>query len=136
MAEEHSPEGSTLSIGQVSERTGLPPSTIRFYEKEFSGYLRPLKTAGGHRRYRPEDVERLQRIHHLAHERGRPLREVRETLVSELDPVLLRRDVDLLLEVFEKLVEENTRLHRAVEDLSSRLAALEEERRKRRFKLF
>jgi DNA-binding transcriptional MerR regulator len=136
MAEENSPEEAILSIGQVSERTGLPPSTIRFYEKEFSGYLRPLKTAGGHRRYRPEDVERLKRIQLLAHERGRPLREVRETLVSELDPVLLRRDVDLLLEVFEKLVEENTLLHRAVEDLSSRLAALEEERRKRRFKLF
>lgn len=136
MAEESRLEEATLTIGQVSERTGLPVSTIRFYEKEFSGYLRPLKTSGGHRRYRAEDVERLKRIHHLTHERGRPLREVRETLVSELDPVLLRRDVDLLLEVFEKLVQENTLLHRAVEDLSSRLASLEEERRKRRFKLF
>ena len=81
-------------------------------------------------------MERLRRIHHLTHELGRPLKEVRETLISELDPVCLRRDLDLLLEVFESLVQENVRLHQAIQELTERVVALEEERRKRRFKLF
>ncbi|MEW6757273.1 MAG: MerR family transcriptional regulator [Acidobacteriota bacterium] len=136
MAQEPGEDQATLTIGQVARATGLTVSTVRFYEKEFAGYLRPRKTTGGHRRYRPDDVERLRRIHHLTHELGRPLKEVRETLISELDPVCLRRDLDLLLEVFESLVQENVRLHQAIQELTERVVALEEERRKRRFKLF
>jgi DNA-binding transcriptional MerR regulator len=126
----------TYSIGYVAETTGLPVSTIRFYEREFKHYLEIPKTPGGHRRFRQEDIEKLKHIHALVHEQGRPLKEVREVLVSTSDPVLLRRDVDLLLEVFENLVQENFKLKQAVAALSSRVLALEEERKRKRFKLF
>lgn len=128
----------TMTIGQVSTETGLSISTIRFYEREFGGYLRVHKTPGGHRRYRTEDLEKLRRIHRLAHEQGKPLKEVRETLVSELDPLLLRKDVDLLLDVFESLVQENVKLEAALKKMAERVTALEEEGRKtkKRFKLF
>lgn len=127
---------TTLSIGDVSSRVGIPVSTIRFYEREFGSYLQVLKTAGGHRRFREEDVEKLKYIHSLVHVQGRPLREVKAALVSDKDPVLLRKDLDLLLEVFENLVRENQRLHRAVQGLTDRLVALEETQGKKRFKLF
>ncbi len=126
----------TLTIGQVSRDIGLPVSTIRFYAKEFDSYLRVVKTGGGHRRVYPADVEKLKRIHHLVHGEGKSLKDVKSKLVSDRDPVLLRRDIDLLLEVFESLVQENLKLTRAVQDLGGRLAAVEEKIKKKRFSLF
>lgn len=129
-------EAPTLSIGQVSKETGLPVSTVRFYAKEFDSYLKVLKTGGGHRRFHPEDVEKLKRIHGLVHGDGKSLKEVRARLVSDRDPVLMRRDLDLLLEVFEALVQENLKLGRALQDVTGRLVILEERLKKKRFSLF
>lgn len=136
MAEDAKSREESASIGDVSKQLGIPVSTIRFYEKEFGNYLQVLKTAGGHRRFREEDVEKLKYIHSLVHVQGRPLREVKAAFVSDKDPVLLRKDVDLLLEVFERLVKENQRLHRALQGVSDRVVALEEAQGKKRFKIF
>ena len=125
-----------LSIGEVSKRNELPVSTIRFYEREFDTYLQVQKTRGGHRRFREEDVEKLKYINDLIHVQGRSMKDVKATLVSDKDPILLRRDLDLLLEVFETLVQENLSLKNAVESLNERLLTLEEKGKKRRFKIF
>jgi DNA-binding transcriptional MerR regulator len=129
-------EDPTMAIGAVSEETGLPVSTIRFYEKEFGSYLQLVKTPGGHRRFRREDVEKLKRIHGLVHGQGLSLKDAKTKLVSDRDPVLMRRDLDLLLEVFETLVSENAKMRRALQDLASRLVALEDQGKKKKFKLF
>ncbi len=127
----------TLSIGEVSKQLGIPSSTIRFYEKEFGSYLQVLKTAGGHRRFRSKDAEKLKYIHTLVHGQGRSLRDVKAALVSDKDPVLLRKDIDLLLEVFETLVQENQKLLNAIQGLNERIVVLEDgSKTKKRFKLF
>jgi MerR family redox-sensitive transcriptional activator SoxR len=46
-----------LTIGDLSERTGLAVSAIRFYETH--GIVAPLRNAGGHRRYARADIRRL-----------------------------------------------------------------------------
>lgn len=47
-----------LRIGQVAERLGLNPKTIRYYEE--IGLLPPAeRSASGYRRYGAQDVERL-----------------------------------------------------------------------------
>jgi len=126
----------SYSIGQVSEMLALPVSTIRFYENEFASYLNITKTQGGHRRFRPEDIEKLKYIHDLVHDQKKSLKEVKATLISDKDPMLLRKDIDLLLEVFEKLVEDNTRIKKSLEELYKRVVSLEEEKGKKKFKLF
>lgn len=136
MADREENSEQTWSIGRVSKEIGLPVSTIRFYAKEFDSYLRVVKTGGGHRRFYSADVEKLKRIHALVHGEGRSLKDVKSKLVSDRDPALLRRDIDLLLEVFETLVQENVKLTRAIQDLGGRLEALEEKVRKKRFSLF
>lgn len=135
MAEENE---LTYSIGQVSQMLSLPVSTIRFYENEFMAYLNIPKTQGGHRRFRPEDLEKLKYIHSLIHEQKKSLKEVKATLISDKDPVLLRRDIDLLLEVFEKLTSENMKIRKSLEELNKRVLQLEEEREKnkKKFKFF
>ena len=53
---------SQMSIQQVSDRLGLPKSTLRFWEKEFHKYIQPTRTAGGQRRYSEHDLEVIASI--------------------------------------------------------------------------
>ena len=46
-----------LTIGDLSDRTGLAVSAIRFYETH--GIVEPVRNAGGHRRYGRHDLRRL-----------------------------------------------------------------------------
>lgn len=48
----------TYAIGEISERTGLPVDTLRYYER--IGLLRPVRRdSGGRRCYQSADIERL-----------------------------------------------------------------------------
>jgi DNA-binding transcriptional MerR regulator len=48
----------TMSIGEVARRTGVTVPTLRAWERRY-GLLVPVRTVGGHRRYREEDVQRV-----------------------------------------------------------------------------
>jgi DNA-binding transcriptional MerR regulator len=52
----------TYSIGDVAELLDVQPYTIRYWEKEFSAFLKPARCKGGHRRYGSYDVDVLKRI--------------------------------------------------------------------------
>lgn len=54
-----------FSIHEVSQLTGVPAHTIRFWEKDFNAYLRPAKTPGGQRRYCMRDIEVIRKIKQL-----------------------------------------------------------------------
>ena len=49
-----------LSISKVAERTGFPPTTLRFYEQ--AGLVRPQRTETGYRCYGERDIEVLSFI--------------------------------------------------------------------------
>ncbi len=67
-----------LSSGDLARATGNTVRTIRFYEEE--GLLRPaVVSEGGHRRYTPDDLERLRLITDLR-ELGLSLCEIRSVL--------------------------------------------------------
>ena len=46
-----------VSISVASQITGVEVHTLRYWEREFAGYLRPGRTDGGQRRYRPQDIQ-------------------------------------------------------------------------------
>ena len=53
-----------MRIGELSERTDIPPETIRYYEK--FGLIEPTQREGkGYRRYNDEAVVRLNKINFL-----------------------------------------------------------------------
>lgn len=54
-----------FSIREASEITAVPTHTIRFWEKDFSTYLKPSRTDGGQRRYSLEDIEIIKKIKHF-----------------------------------------------------------------------
>lgn len=46
-----------MNIGDVASRTGLPAKTIRYYED--IGLIKPLRDDNGYRRFREQDVHKL-----------------------------------------------------------------------------
>ena len=51
---------STLTVGEVAKLTGVPASTLRFYERR--GLIPAPPRSGGRRRYNPSILERIKLI--------------------------------------------------------------------------
>ena len=46
-----------MNIGEVADRSGLPPKTIRYYED--IGLIRPVRSENGYRAFRETDLHKL-----------------------------------------------------------------------------
>lgn len=57
------------TIGEVAAELALPPHVLRFWESKFP-QIKPHKRRGGHRYYRPADIDTLRTIKTLLYERG------------------------------------------------------------------
>jgi MerR family transcriptional regulator, redox-sensitive transcriptional activator SoxR len=68
-----------LTIGELSDRSGVAPSALRFYETE--GLLHSERSSGGQRRYHRDALRRVSFIR-VAQEVGLSLAEVKEALSS------------------------------------------------------
>ena len=97
-------ETAPLRIGEVAERLGTTPRTLRFYEEQ--GLVRPRRTAGGARRYGETDVARFRLILRLA-DVGLSLQAIRE--IARARPESRTGD------------EASHRVYAAMEDLEDRV---------------
>lgn len=52
-------EGPLVRIGELARRAGLPPATLRAWERRY-GIVEPVRTEGGYRLYSSEDERRLK----------------------------------------------------------------------------
>ncbi len=66
-----------ISIGEVSERSGLAASAVRFYERQ--GLIHAVRTSGGQRRFRRDVLRRIAFIR-IAQRVGLTLDEIRAAL--------------------------------------------------------
>lgn len=57
-----------LGIDQVSQLTGVKKNTIRYWEKEFSEYLSPVRTESNRRQYSLDDLSKVEQLKHLIEE--------------------------------------------------------------------
>lgn len=83
-------------IGEVADILGIPASTLRFWEKEFT-ILRPRRNAKNIRVYTPQDVETIRKLYYLVKEKGLKLDAAQEYLNKN------RQVVDKTFEVVENL---------------------------------
>ena len=94
------------SIRETEKTTGVPASTLRYWEKQFE-QLRPRKDGHGNRYYTREDQEIIKRIKYIRDE----LKITRiEAIRKELSSNAKRSDerqaaLDILLRVKEELCE-------------------------------
>ncbi len=72
----------TLRIGEIAERSGVTPRTIRYYE-ELGLLPRSEREHGKHRVYTEADVERLNELKRLRDLLGLSLDELRSMLTAE-----------------------------------------------------
>ena len=72
-------EHHELTIGELSERTGVAPSALRFYEER--GLIRANRSAGGQRRYAREELRRVSFVL-VAQQVGLSLAEIGDALAS------------------------------------------------------
>lgn len=63
-----------MTIGEMSGKAGLPPSTLRYYENK--GLLRVSRDGGGRRDYGEGDIAWVQFLRRLK-ETGMPLKDIR-----------------------------------------------------------
>jgi DNA-binding transcriptional MerR regulator len=68
MADEVIGEDLLLNIDQVSRLTGVRKSTLRYWEKSFEEFLKPVRTESNRREYRLTDVDIIQTIKRLIEE--------------------------------------------------------------------
>jgi DNA-binding transcriptional MerR regulator len=74
----------SLTIGELSRQTEVKIPTIRYYE-QIGLLAEPIRTEGQQRRYRAEDVRRLNFIRH-ARELGFEIEAIRQLLGLAGDP--------------------------------------------------
>ncbi|MDR0621668.1 MAG: MerR family transcriptional regulator [Deltaproteobacteria bacterium] len=91
-----------LTIGEVSDLTGVPIHTLRYWESEFNGYFSPLRTSGRQRRYNEEAVERVLTIKSLLKEEKYSIAGAKQVLDRQLHP-----ETGGIIGAFESMMENN-----------------------------
>lgn len=92
-------------ISEVAEIIGLPASTLRFWEKNFT-IINPKRNASGSRFYTPEDIEKIRQIHYLVKEKGLKLEAAQEALKKNPEGIDKKTDaVNRLREIRAELVK-------------------------------
>ena len=66
-------------ISEVSEMLGIPQSTLRYWETQFT-ILKPKRTGKGTRTYSPNDIEKIKMVKYLVHDRGMKLDKAQEQI--------------------------------------------------------
>ena len=74
-------ERSYFSIGDTAKMFGLTPSTLRFWEKEFTE-IKPFKNKKGERYYTRQDIDIIKTIHYLTKTKGYTLKGAKEAMKS------------------------------------------------------
>ena len=62
-----------MLIGEISEKTNLPESTLRYYEKK--GLIKVARDSGGRREYEENDIEWIK-FNRRVKETGMHLRDI------------------------------------------------------------
>lgn len=69
-----------VPINEVSKRLDIPAHTLRYWEKQFAGAIKPTTGAGGRRYYRPEVVDKIATIKSLLYDRGMTIAGVKKMI--------------------------------------------------------
>ena len=106
----------TLDISGLSRLTGVNSSTLRSWETRY-GLVTPARSAGGHRLYSPEDVERLMVVKELADAgfrlselAGRSLDDLRALQNTQGRPYLEQVESPLVLQLERAIDQQDTEL--------------------------
>ena len=91
-------------IGDVSEILGIPESTLRYWETQFT-IIKPRRNKKNIRYYTPHDIEIISKVYYLVKEKGLKLDAAQAQIRHNRDGVDKRYDaIDQLKKIREQLV--------------------------------
>ena len=116
---------ASLTTGQLAEAAGVNLQTVRYYERR--GLLpEPSRTASGHRKYGPTDVDRLLFVRR-AQALGFTLREIEDLIELTADRAVTAADVRSRVEAkvahLDARIEELKRIRTALTALAGSCSA-------------
>ena len=92
-------------IGDVSEILGIPESTLRYWETQFT-IIKPKRNKKNIRYYTPHDIEMISRVYYLVKEKGLKLDAAQAQIRHNRDGVDKRFDaIAQLKSIREQLVQ-------------------------------
>lgn len=114
-----------MKIGEFSKRTGLPASTLHFYERK--GLISPERNASGHREYDELDLSWVAFIERLK-ETGMPLAQIKEyaDLRAQGESTMKERMV-MLISHRERVLGEMAKWRENLSHLDDKIAYYESE---------
>ena len=80
---ENRKEEPLISIRDAARIIGVPPHTIRYWEKEFSDYLVAPRTMGKQRRYGDQQIYKLRTIYRMLKEEGYSIAGAKRALAKQ-----------------------------------------------------
>lgn len=116
-------------INEVADLLGLPSSTLRWWEREIEPF-KPMRSAGGQRRYAPADLEMARKIKYLLYERGMSIEAASRHLKDSALPKRLPQcrssdDAIKTLAALSKFVKDNPKALAMIEAISKYLEKAE-----------
>lgn len=101
-------------IKAVADMTGIPQSTLRFWEKEFPTMISPMRSSKNLRYYRAKDIENIRIIQYLIKDKGLKIDAAKAYLRSN------PKNVSRSPEVIDRLVEVRDELNGLLKALGGR----------------
>lgn len=99
-------------IGDVSEILGIPESTLRYWESQFT-IIRPKRNKKNIRYYTPNDIEIIRKVYYLVKEKGLKLdaaqaqiRHNRDGVDKRYDAIEQLKDIKSQLLMLQKSLDE------------------------------
>lgn len=89
------------TIGEVASEIGIPPHVLRFWESKFD-IIKPHKRKGGHRYYKPADIQAIKDIKHLLYDEGFTIKGAQKFLKDKNDTLDDDSQANLFENAFEK----------------------------------
>lgn len=80
---ENKKEEPLISIRDAAKIIGVPPHTIRYWEKEFSDFLVAPRTLGKQRRYGDQQLHKLRTIFRMLKEEGYSIAGAKRALAKQ-----------------------------------------------------
>ncbi len=92
-------------IGDVSEILGIPESTLRYWETQFT-IIKPKRNKKNIRYYTPNDIEIIRRVYYLVKEKGMKLDAAQAQIRHNRDGVDKRFNaIEKLKDIKEQLLK-------------------------------
>jgi len=99
-------------IGDVSEILGIPESTLRYWESQFT-IIRPKRNKKNIRYYTPNDIEIISKVYYLVKEKGLKLdaaqaqiRHNRDGVDKRFDAIERLKDIKAQLQQLQQSLDE------------------------------